>query len=329
MIYVLIPAHDESQTVGLLLWKVRQVFTAFPREYQLIVANDGSTDATAETLEPYARALPLTVLTTRKRKGYAAALDALFRKALERTDRPRRDLAVTLQADFSDAPEDIPEMIRRLEGGADMVLAQRGRPLGTGWARLAQRLLPAALRSALRLPGAGAATGTLRAYRLGVIERLVRERGQAPLVEREGRQADVELLVRTARHARRTETVPATGTGMPARRASRAALARDAWESWRAARELRRLAHTPPEPTERPELRSESPALHAGPREAREPRDRREQDETAGGQNRRRRRRGGRGRRRGGRGGGQGGSAGPSGPPPGDRGTASSSSPSA
>ena len=30
MIYVCIPSHNEAQTVGLLLWKIRQVFTAFP-----------------------------------------------------------------------------------------------------------------------------------------------------------------------------------------------------------------------------------------------------------------------------------------------------------
>ena len=62
MIYVCIPSHNEAPTIGLLLWKIRQVFAGFPREYQLVVADDGSTDATAELLAPYARVLPLTVL---------------------------------------------------------------------------------------------------------------------------------------------------------------------------------------------------------------------------------------------------------------------------
>src|ERR671922_177056 len=59
MIYVCIPSYDEAPTVGLLLWKIRQVFAAFPREYQLLVLDDGSSDTTAEVLEPYARVLPL------------------------------------------------------------------------------------------------------------------------------------------------------------------------------------------------------------------------------------------------------------------------------
>ena len=32
MIYVCIPSHNEAPTVGLLLWKIRQVFAAFPRD---------------------------------------------------------------------------------------------------------------------------------------------------------------------------------------------------------------------------------------------------------------------------------------------------------
>src|SRR6478752_3608668 len=65
MIYVCIPSCDEAPTVGLLLWKIRQVFAAFPREYQLLVLDDGSTDSTAAVLEPYARVLPLTIIRRR------------------------------------------------------------------------------------------------------------------------------------------------------------------------------------------------------------------------------------------------------------------------
>ena len=54
MIYVCIPIHNEAPTAGLVLWKVRQVFTAFPREYQILVCDDGSTDDTAEVLGRYA-----------------------------------------------------------------------------------------------------------------------------------------------------------------------------------------------------------------------------------------------------------------------------------
>lgn len=287
MIYVLIPAHNEAATVGVLLWKVRQVFTSFAREYQIVVVNDGSTDATAETLQPYARALPLTVLTNRRQLGYAACLDQLFRVALERSDRPRRDLAVTLQADFSDMPHDVPELIKRLESGADLVIAGRRLAGATGWARVAELLLPGALRWTLGIPGADSATGTLRAYRLGVIERLVRERERAPLLERQGRAADVELLVRAARYARRIEVVPVSGERLPAQRDSRADRLGNAWQAWRTALALRGGAKTDITLAPAPAPGAEAePAPDITPESAAD----------------RPRRRGGRGRRRGGRG---------------------------
>ena len=48
MIYICVSARNNAATVGLVLWKVRQVFEEFSREYRLLVADDGSTDGTVE-----------------------------------------------------------------------------------------------------------------------------------------------------------------------------------------------------------------------------------------------------------------------------------------
>ena len=254
MIYVLVPAYDEAPTVGLLLWKVRQLFTEFPREYQLIVVNDGSTDASDEVLSRYERALSMTLVTHKRREGYARSLEELLRLAVGHTDRPRRDIAVTLQADFSDPVDELPELIKRIEGGADIALADRRQAAsasrGERWAR---RLLPALARAAVKVPGAEDLVGTMRVYRLAVIERLVREAGDAPFLTREGWAADLELLVRAGRHARKIESVPVKAPRMEGARASRRHHLRDAWLALRAAFALRRLPATPQLPPERPE----------------------------------------------------------------------------
>ena len=147
MIYVCVPVHDEAKTAGLVLWKVRQVFTGFEREYHLLVCDDGSSDATPEVLATYARVLPMTVITHRERQGYAKSLEELLRLALQRTDRPKRDAAITLHADFVHSPETMEEMVKLLESGADLVVAEQTREQGAEsralrWARAwAPRLL--------------------------------------------------------------------------------------------------------------------------------------------------------------------------------------------
>src|SRR5215208_353909 len=208
LLYFCIPAHDEAPTVGLLLWRLRKVFQEQPREYEVLVYDDGSTDATSETLAPYHKVMPLTVLGG-DRVGYAAAVDALCREASRRTRYPRRDAVVLLQADFTDQPEHLPELIKRFDGGADVVVAERPAvgPTVPQPVRTLRRVAPWVMRPFVSVAGVRDPFGTLRLYRVSVIRDLIKDRGDAPLVMGEGWSANVDLLLRAAPHARRIETV--------------------------------------------------------------------------------------------------------------------------
>jgi glycosyltransferase involved in cell wall biosynthesis len=208
LLYICIPAYNEAPTVGLLLWRLRSVMQEFAREYEIIVYNDGSSDATAETLKSYTEVLPLTVLGGPVRQGYGHALDALARAVAKRTRYPRRDGMVTMQADFTDRPEDLPELLKRFEGGADLVIAER--EVTDAWpgpARMLRRLAPFITRPFLNLPNVKDPFGTLRAYRISVVRDMVKEAGSQTLVHSDGWSANVELLVRATRHARRIESI--------------------------------------------------------------------------------------------------------------------------
>jgi uncharacterized protein DUF3108/glycosyl transferase family 2 len=240
MIYVCIPVHNEARTAGLVLWKVRQVFTAFPREYQLLVADDASTDDTAEVLASYAKVLPLTVVTHRERRGYAQSLEALLRLALQRTDRPKRDCAITLHADFAHSPERMEDMVKRLESGADLVVAEllemRGR--SSRALHLARRWTPRLLPVA----GLRDSVSGFMALRLIVLRQALRRDGSR-FLETDGWCANAELVARLAPHARRLDAVPATARYDLAQRPSRVRPWRQLLAAWRA-RPVIRAART-------------------------------------------------------------------------------------
>ena len=254
MIYVCIPVHDEVRTIGLVLWKVRQVFTAFPREYQLLVCDDASTDGSAELLGAYAKVLPMSVVTHAERRGYAASLEELLGIALQRTDRPRRDCAITLHADFSHPPDAMVDMVRLLESGADVVVTELMAAQGPAshalrWARRAARWL-------LRVPGVRDPASGFVAVRLAVWRQA--QRRDAALLTTSGWSVNAELLARLAPHARRVETVAGVARYDLVQRPWRTPLCRQVVTAWHARKTLRALplaallAFTPPATPSRP-----------------------------------------------------------------------------
>jgi glycosyltransferase involved in cell wall biosynthesis len=245
MIYVCIPSYNEAPTIGLLLWKVRQVFAGFPREYQLLVLDDGSDDTTAEVLERYTRVLPLTVFRHQERLGYAGSVEELLRQAVEHTDRPKRDAAVLMHADFAHGPNFIPDLVRRIESGADIVVAQsrlEGEPSRTR--RLVRRLAPVLLRGVVSVPGVSDVVSGFAIFRLVTLRNAFRNQPM-PLLTTDGWAANAELYDRAARHARRVETIAAVERRDLRQRPSRL----NSWDAamivWRSRRPLRHLPAHP------------------------------------------------------------------------------------
>lgn len=207
MLYICIPSRNEAPTVGLLLWKIRQVFAAAPREYHLLVGDDASTDATTEVLKPYTKVLPLTVLRQERQQGYVRTVESLLRHAVTLSDRPRRDAVIVLQADFLHDPATIPELLKKFDSGADLVVAESagdGAPTrGLRWLR---RYAPLLLRRRVRVAGVRDTASGFVAMRLSVAKDALP--GTGAVLGSDGWAANAELIARAAAVSRRIETVP-------------------------------------------------------------------------------------------------------------------------
>ncbi|WP_337169454.1 glycosyltransferase [Gemmatimonas aurantiaca] len=209
MLYLAIPAHNEVATIGVLLWRLRTVLAEFPREYEVVVYDDASTDETAEVAEQYERAMPVKVLRGREHLGYAGATDALLRHIAQATRYPRRDAVLLLQGDFTDPPVMVPEFARRFEGGADLVVGERtvvaDAPVPV------KRLFKAAhwaMRPFVRVDQVRDLTASMRLVRIAALRDALRAAGNGPFLSGDSWTANADLLLHLAPYARRVESVP-------------------------------------------------------------------------------------------------------------------------
>ncbi len=131
---VVVPVYNEIGNLAALVERVRASLDATPWRWELLAVDDGSTDGSGERLDELAAAEPrLKVLHFAANCGQSAALDAGFRHA-------RGRLVAILDADLQTYPEDLPQLIARLETeGVDAVVGIRAERRDSGWKRFSSR----------------------------------------------------------------------------------------------------------------------------------------------------------------------------------------------
>jgi glycosyltransferase involved in cell wall biosynthesis len=116
----LVPVYNEAANVGDVLERV----DALPLDKQIVVVDDGSTDATPQVLDRW-RDRPHVIVLRQENRGKGAAIRAAIRHA-------DGDIAVIQDADGEYDPADVPALIDPIvRGRADVVFGSRlrgGRP---------------------------------------------------------------------------------------------------------------------------------------------------------------------------------------------------------
>lgn len=161
-----IPTHNEGEHVARLCDELH----ALELSADILFMDDASPDGTGEKLDRLARVYPgVSVIHRAGKLGIGSAHRAGIRYAYDRG----YDLLVTLDADFSHSPADIPRLFAAHAEGADVVVASRFLRRGSlpGWSphrKLLTLLGHVLTRVLLGLPYD--ATGALRLYDLRRID---------------------------------------------------------------------------------------------------------------------------------------------------------------
>ena len=161
---VVVPAYDEADNLERLLAEVRAALDPTGLRWELIVVDDGSTDATPEILAALAgldrRVRPIRLP---RRRGQTSALAAGF-------DAARGAYIATLDADLQCSPADLPALLAAL-GDADLACGIRAKRHDPPSRRLASALSNLG-RRAVVAPDVRDLACPLRVFRAQAVARL-------------------------------------------------------------------------------------------------------------------------------------------------------------
>ena len=118
LISIVVPIYNESENITLLINEIFDVMGKHKLDFELIIVNDGSVDNTINVLETISLEKQLIVINLRKNYGQTAALAAGF-------DNSNGEIIVTLDGDLQNDPNDIPNLITKINEGYDLICGWR------------------------------------------------------------------------------------------------------------------------------------------------------------------------------------------------------------
>ena len=134
-ISVVVPLYNEEDNIVNLQRELDQALAGL--DYELVLVDDGSSDATVSRVQPGDR---VRLLCFVKNAGQSAAMHAGIHAA-------RGDVVVTIDGDLQNDPKDIPALVKKLDEGFDLVCGYRAKRKDTTFKRLQSRIANGVRRS--------------------------------------------------------------------------------------------------------------------------------------------------------------------------------------
>jgi len=129
----IIPTYNEKENIGIMLDALLDIEKKNPRwEFVHLVADDNSPDGTGDIVRQYMKKHKNIHLITGPKKGLGHALLRSYRYAVENLGA---EVIIPNDADMSFDPYKIPELLKKIEEGYDVVVASRhvGKGGTEGW----------------------------------------------------------------------------------------------------------------------------------------------------------------------------------------------------
>ena len=111
-IFILLPAFNEEDSIPRLLPKIHSVLAGAGYDYQIVVTDDGSIDATNRLLREASQTYPLYLITHQLNRGLGETSRDNFEAAARLSAED--DVIIRLDCDDTHEPEFILSMIKKL-----------------------------------------------------------------------------------------------------------------------------------------------------------------------------------------------------------------------
>jgi len=115
-ISIIIPTYNEKDNIAPLLSRVDKALSGY--NYEVLIVDDNSKDGTIEVASNLADRYPVKVIVRQNERGLATAVVHGLKSAAG-------EIIGVMDADLQHPPEVIPDLIKAIQDGADMVVASR------------------------------------------------------------------------------------------------------------------------------------------------------------------------------------------------------------
>lgn len=175
-ISIVIPVYNEENVLPIMFSRLIPVMDSYGKTYEVIFVNDGSKDNSQAVLADLFNKRPdvIRVVQFMRNYGQHPAIMAGF-------EHVRGEVAVTLDCDLQNPPEDIPKLLALIEKGHDVVGGRRANRQDLAWRKAVSRFSNI-VRKRITNIDMGDHGCMLRAYKRSIIDQIVKIGDTSPFI---------------------------------------------------------------------------------------------------------------------------------------------------